>query len=78
MTCLDRSRGVNSYGALGTPNGPLTRDVAYAKQRKTFGKAHHRPPDGAGTAGGYGDPDHRRPGPCCGTALGWWTRESTT
>ena len=38
MTCLDRSRGVNSYGALGIAQRAIDESVAYAKQRKTFGK----------------------------------------
>ena len=38
MKCLDRSRGVNSYGALGIAQRALDEAVAYAKQRKTFGK----------------------------------------
>lgn len=37
MKCLDRSRGVNSYGALGIAQRALDEAVAYAKQRKTFG-----------------------------------------
>lgn len=38
MKCLDRSRGVNSYGALGIAQRALDEAVAYAKQRKTFGR----------------------------------------
>lgn len=38
MMCLARSRGVNSYGALGIAQRALEEAVAYAKQRKTFGK----------------------------------------
>ena len=38
MKCLDRSRGVNSYGALGIAQRALEEAVAYAKQRKTFGR----------------------------------------
>ena len=38
MKCLDRSSGVNSYGALGIAQRALDESVAYAKQRKTFGK----------------------------------------
>ena len=38
MTCLDRSRGVNSYGALAIAERALDEAVAYAKVRKTFGK----------------------------------------
>lgn len=63
MTCLDRSRGVNSYGALGIAQRAIDESVAYAKQRKTFGKpiiAHQMV---QGLLAGYGDPDHRRPGP---------------
>ena len=37
MKCLDRSRSVNSYGALGIAQRALDEAVAYAKQRKTFG-----------------------------------------
>ena len=37
MKCLDRSRGVNSYGALGIAQRALDEAVAYAKQRTTFG-----------------------------------------
>jgi alkylation response protein AidB-like acyl-CoA dehydrogenase len=38
MKCLDRSRGVNSYGALGICQRALDESIAYAKLRKTFGK----------------------------------------
>ena len=38
MKCLDRSRGVNSYGALGIAQRALDEAVAHAKQRKTFGR----------------------------------------
>ena len=38
MKCLDRSRGVNSYGALGIAQRALDEAVAYAKQRKSFGR----------------------------------------
>ena len=38
MKCLDHSRGVNSYGALGIAQRALDEAVAYAKQRKTFGR----------------------------------------
>ena len=38
MKCLDRSRGVNSYGALGIAQRALDEAVAYAKQRKTVGR----------------------------------------
>lgn len=38
MKCLARSRGVNSYGALGIAQRALDEAVAYAKERKTFGK----------------------------------------
>jgi len=38
MKCLDRSRGVNSYGALGIAQRAIDESVAYAKVRKTFGK----------------------------------------
>ncbi|WP_279067488.1 acyl-CoA dehydrogenase family protein [Intestinimonas butyriciproducens] len=38
MKCLDRSRGVNSYGTLGIAQRALDEAVAYAKQRKTFGR----------------------------------------
>lgn len=38
MTCLDRSRGVNSYGALGIAQRALDEAVKYAKVRQTFGR----------------------------------------
>lgn len=38
MTCLARSRGVNSYGALGIMQRALDESLAYAQTRKTFGK----------------------------------------
>lgn len=38
MKCLDRSRGVNSYAGVGIAQRALDEAVAYAKQRKTFGK----------------------------------------
>ena len=38
MTCLARSRGVNSYGALGISQRAIDECVKYAQQRKTFGK----------------------------------------
>ena len=38
MNCLNRSRGVNSYGALGIAQRALDECVEYAKQRKTFGR----------------------------------------
>ena len=38
MECLNRSRGVNSYGALGIMQRALDEAVEYAKVRTTFGK----------------------------------------
>lgn len=38
MNCLNRSRGVNSYGALGIMQRALDEAVEYAKQRVTFGR----------------------------------------
>jgi alkylation response protein AidB-like acyl-CoA dehydrogenase len=38
MTCLDRSRGVNSYGAMGIMQRAFDEAVKYANQRVTFGK----------------------------------------
>ena len=38
MNCLNRSRGVNSYGALGIAQRALDEAVKYAKERVTFGK----------------------------------------
>ena len=38
MNCLNRSRGVNSYGALGIAQRALDECVEYASQRKTFGR----------------------------------------
>lgn len=38
MACLDRSRGIYSYGALGVAQRAIDVAVDYAKQRKTFGK----------------------------------------
>jgi alkylation response protein AidB-like acyl-CoA dehydrogenase len=38
MTCLDRSRGVNSYGAMGIMQRALDEAAKYANQRVTFGR----------------------------------------
>lgn len=38
MTCLDRSRGINSYGAMGIMQRAFDEAVKYANERKTFGK----------------------------------------
>lgn len=38
MTCLSRSRGVNSYGAVGIAQRAIDECVKYAQERKTFGK----------------------------------------
>lgn len=38
LTCLDRSRGVNSYGAVGIAQRAIDEAVAYANERITMGK----------------------------------------
>ena len=38
MQSLDRSRGVNSYAPLGVAERAIEEAVAYAKERKTFGR----------------------------------------